>query len=103
MSTHTPLQSVVPEPHWATQWLWEQVWPLWQTVPQAPQLAGSWVVSTQSPPHGVLPLAQVDRQALALQTSASAQAWPQLPQLAWSAPVSTQVPPQLVSWPVQMT
>ena len=55
MSTHWPLQSVVPVGHEVAHELSAQTWPLGQALPQAPQFAGSDVVSTHLPPQRAKP------------------------------------------------
>ncbi len=67
-----------------------------QATPQAPQLAGLLLVSTQEPPQLVRPAWQLTAQVPAEQTWPAAHAVPQAPQFPSSAWVSRQVPPQLV-------
>jgi hypothetical protein len=78
----------------------EQV-PLGQTLPHAPQLFGSLVVSVQVPLHSVCPVGQPvpPVQVPPVQVCPEAQALPQAPQLFGSVPRLVQVPLQLV-WPV---
>src|SRR3954469_22083631 len=81
--------------------------PLGQTVPQAPQLFGSFCRSTQVPPQSVRPVAQAvvvvpppplgSHSLKLLQYMPSPQAAPHAPQLLLSLVRSTQVPPQSVS------
>jgi hypothetical protein len=56
VSMHAPPQDVVPGAQ--TQALAEQTWFVPQALPQAPQFAGSLVVSTQRPPQEVPASAQ---------------------------------------------
>ena len=62
-------------------------------MPQAPQLAGSRVVSTQRPLQIIV---GQTRQAPAMQVSLAMQIFPQAPQLSGSSGAFTQMPPQLI-------
>ena len=70
-----------------------------QVFPQAPQLSGSDVASTQALPHSTPPLGHAH--APPLQSAPVAQAFPQAPQLAGSDIVSTHLPPHAASPPEQ--
>ena len=79
------------------QWPWpsgpgQQAWVV-HTLPQAPQLAGSRVVSTQVLPHSVWPGGQVDTQAPSEHLVPAGQARPHAPQLAGSESTLAQVLP----------
>jgi len=76
--TQAPPQRVSPGGQ--EQTLPEQVWPVAQAWPQAPQLAGSLDVFAQDPLQFVIAAAQLRAQAPEEQTWPAAQAWPQLPQ-----------------------
>ena len=69
-----------------------------QAVPQALQLLGSELVSTQTLPHLVLPAAQLSAQLPETQTSPAAHALPQLPQRMGSFVTSTHWLPQSRAW-----
>jgi hypothetical protein len=90
MLTHWVPQSSVPasQPHLPA----EQIWPFGQTVPQAPQLAGSALVSTQPPPQSLSGVVQPASQRPALQTWLAPHAVAQLPQCAGSLASETQLP-----------
>jgi len=72
-----------------------QLWPLAQTLPQAPQLLGSLVVLEQAPLHRTCPVGQLpppEAQIPLIQTSPDGQTWPHAPQLFGSLVVLVQVP-----------
>jgi hypothetical protein len=54
--TQEPLQS---NPDWHLHWLFWQIWPVEQGIPQPAQFIGSLVVSTQTEPQAVCPLKQL--------------------------------------------
>jgi hypothetical protein len=70
---------------------------------QAPQLAGSILVSTHLLPQLAVPPRHSAAQVPAEQCWPVAQACPQLPQLAGSKSVSTQAPPHSLEPPLQFT
>jgi hypothetical protein len=76
-----------------------QTSPAAQTFPQAPQLTGSEVASTQALPHSIPPLGHAH--APPLQSAPVGQAFPQAPQLAGSDMVSTHLSPHAASPPEQ--
>ncbi len=79
VSTHAPLQSVVPLGH--AQVPLEQVAPVGHAVPQAPQLCGSLASVTQALPHKVCPAGHVMlMQCPDLHVFPEAHAWWQEPQ-----------------------
>jgi hypothetical protein len=97
-SAHTPLQAVVPAGQ--AQWPETHAAPTGHAMPHAPQLFGSWVVSTQPFGQLVSPIPQT--QAV---TGGAPKVWhiapaphttPHEPQLELSLVRSTQAPPQVV-------
>jgi hypothetical protein len=77
-----------------------QLLPAPQGLPQAPQLAGSIRVSTQTPVQLVRPVAQTSWQAPAAQVYPEPQAWPQDPQLARSVWRLVQTSAGVPAWQV---
>jgi hypothetical protein len=73
-----------------TQVLFEQVWPLPQTFPQAPQLFGSLVVSTQTPEQAVIPIPRGQQVTPSAAIEASNWSWHIVP---WStdSPVTDKI------------
>ncbi len=62
-------------------------------MPQAPQLAGSLLVSVQAAPHWVVPLGQLATHLPVAQSSPAAQTFPHAPQFVTSEAVSTHLLP----------
>jgi hypothetical protein len=98
VSTQAEPQRVVPAGH--THMPIAQVVPRAQTVPQAPQLAVSLVVSTHAPLHVVRPIVQVIVHTPDEHTWPMAQAVPQAPQWAGLDCRSTHASPQRTSVPM---
>lgn len=78
VSTHTPLQLVVPCGQPQVPLL--HTWPAGQILPQVPQLSGSVAVLVQAPAQEVCPVAQVVLQMPPVQTWPSPQAMAHRPQ-----------------------
>jgi hypothetical protein len=97
-STHAPLHTVSGAVHVAAQapLLQTGVMPE-HTVPQAPQLFGSVVTSTQVSPHALVPAGH--EHVFAAHSLPPVHFVPHPPQLAGSLVVSTHAPVQLVSAP----
>jgi hypothetical protein len=74
-----------------------------QTMPQAPQLFGSILVSAQAAPHFSVPPEQTMSHLPEAQACPDGQAFPQRPQLLLSTAVSTQASPHFSVLPVQTT
>lgn len=94
VSTHTPLQLVIPTGHWHA--LAAHVMPPVHAFAQAPQLALSDVRSTQPPAQGLRPVEHPATHVPELHTKLAAQPFPQAPQLAALVFRLTQVPLQAV-------
>ncbi len=97
VSTHEPLQSVVPLGHDRMHAPPAHTSPDAQVVPQPPQLVTLVFVSTQVPLHIVRP--EVHAHAPPTQISPEAHPRPQAPQSLALVCVSVQAPPQSI-WPV---
>jgi hypothetical protein len=80
-------------PHFEAHWLDEQTCPAAQAAPQAPQLAGSLVVSTQAPAQSWKPACEQEHLP-PWHSSSWLQAFPHWPQLETSVLGSRQTPLQ---------
>jgi hypothetical protein len=83
--------------HWKAHFPPTHARPGSQTVPQAPQLAGSVMRSWQLPLHAISPFLQLTAQVPALHQSPGSQALPHAPQLARSVDRSRHTPAHAVS------
>ena len=99
VSTHLPLQAVVPVAQPAEHWLAEQSCPAGQALPHAPQCSGSLVRSAHLPvPPNVEQFVVPPRHSSAhlprVQSLPSGQALPQPPQCSGSLLISAHTPLQ---------
>jgi len=90
VSTQAPLHAVRSEAHVSTQLPNEHICPEGQTLPHAPQLAGSLARDTQVPPQLTCPVGHAHWPAT--HVVPPAHALPHAPQFAPSLPMSTHAP-----------